>query len=82
MEDKDRKKTLKLFQKGLKLFRDEKFEKSYDLFRDAGYLANKIKDREIEKDCIEYMEKCMIKLQEKIDKEKKEIENSFSQLYG
>ena len=80
-DDKTKTKLYKLFQKAMRLYTDEKWDKASEIFKKAGYLANQINDKTIESDCIEYIEKCMINLQEKIDKEKEELENSFSKLY-
>jgi len=81
--NKDRliQKMEKLFNKALKLYNEEKWKKASNLFKECGFIANKIGDKEIEEKCVKYMEHCMIKLQEIIDKEEKELEDRFSQLY-
>jgi hypothetical protein len=81
MDNRKKKELLNIFNKALKLFRKEKWEKASELFKEAGYLAHEIRDKETEKDCVEYMEKCMIRIQKEMDNKEKNIEDSFSKLY-
>ncbi|MBD3230914.1 MAG: hypothetical protein GF329_22235 [Candidatus Lokiarchaeota archaeon] len=80
MDSKEKKEMLKVFNKALKLFRKEKLDKAADLFREAGRLAHKIGDIETETDSVKFMKRCLLKIQENLDK-KKRILKTLSQNY-
>ena len=71
----------KSIKKAKELYNEKKWEKASDLFKEIGLLAKKINDEKIYDECLRYISICMIKIKEAVDKQKKGIENSFSDLY-